>query len=136
MNKYILSLSLSLSLSLLVFVSSASAMDSGSSENAITLPSQEVLRKRLADEGFDYFMEKTKIDATLADKKLVPLGVGMAVELAMYDFAKYIKKDNTNQQAVRAILVAMSMSKGRLIKCLLKDYPQALNELKELGLLG
>ena len=55
---------------------------------SVRLPSAEVLKKRLDKEGFQYFVEKTKVDKKLAKRDLTPEGLALAVQLAVADYIK------------------------------------------------
>ena len=96
---------------------------SSSDKGLITLPKASVLKERLEKGGFQHFLEKTKIDEKLADKKLKPLGVLLAVELSLYD---YVQDLNNPMMSTM-----MQMRKPQLIEIILKDSPKALEKLKE-----
>lgn len=93
----------------------------------ITLPEAKVLTARLQQAGFDDFIEKTDIVKNLAGQQKEALGVNMAVELALYDYNKYLE----NPMMARI----MQMRKPQLIETLLQDSPDAVKELKDQGLL-
>ena len=95
----------------------------GVKEEALyTLPSANVLRERLNENGFGYFMEKTKIVEQLAGQQQYALGVAVTVECALYDFNEYLK--NPTMAAM------MNRSKSKLVETILKDNPKAIEELK------
>lgn len=98
----------------------------------IKLPSAEKLNKYLCKNGFNHFVEKTNIDKDLGEKELYPLGVAVAVETHLYDYAEYVKNPMTS--------VMMQMRKQQLIECILQDSPKGTTEaliqqLKEGGAL-
>lgn len=88
----------------------------------ITLPSKDVLKNRLHENGFDYFDEKMKLADTLANKKTTTLGVSLALNFAVYDFCKEYPED---------VCVTAHMSQDDILKVLLQDYPEVIDELKE-----
>jgi len=92
----------------------------------IEMPTIEILQERLENLGLTNFAEKTKIINKLAGKKFEALSIAIEVELAIYNYNKYM------QQPKHAIL--MQIRKPSLLKALLKDVPQALHELEELGI--
>ncbi len=96
----------------------------------IQLPSAETLNKYLCEDGFDHFVEKTKIDKDLGNKKLYPLGVAVLVETHLYDYAEYLKNP--------MMTAMMQMRKQQLIECILQDSPKEviealIKQLKEAG---
>ena len=96
-------------------------------EGTIRLASTQDLNKRLCSKGFDHFTEKTQIDKTLGSQVKAPLGVAMAVELALYDYDQYIQNPMTD--------ALMQMLKPQLIETILEEHPKAIEELKQHGLL-
>lgn len=93
----------------------------------ITLPEATVLTARLQQAGFDHFIEKTNIVKNLAGQQKEALGVSTAVELALYDYNQYLKNP--------VMATMMQMRKPQLIEALLQDSPDAIKELKDLGVL-
>lgn len=93
----------------------------------VTLPDAQTLTERFADQGLEHFMEKTTIVKSLAGKEREALGVAMAVETALYDYNEYLKNP--------MMATMMQMSKPLIIQAILKDSPEAIEELKEVGLL-
>ncbi len=93
------------------------------SETVLTMPSKEILHERLCRAGFDHFDEKTKLSSYLGSQEKVPLGVVVALDLALYDYAQYIPE----------VAGLMQMRRDELIGTLLKDTPEALKELTEAG---
>lgn len=91
-------------------------------QQTIKLPSAETINKRLVDEGFNHFVEKTKIGETLGDQEKYPLGVAMAVELALYDYNEYLNNP--------VMAITMQMRKPAIMQCILKDHPSAITELE------
>ena len=111
-----------LSLTMLAAGSLCMAMD-----KTIKLPDAAVLKTRLCNAGLDHFVEKTKIDTDLANKELYPMGVAVAVETHLYDYNEYLK------QPMMAAM--MQMRKPEIIEILLKDHPNAIQQLKTDGIL-
>lgn len=93
----------------------------------ITLPAADVLKERLCAQGLNHFVQKTKIHQVLNGKQLFPLDVGVAVELAMSDYAEYIKHP--------VIVRQMQLRKREIIKTILQDYPVAIAQLEKEGVL-
>lgn len=91
----------------------------------ITLPSAQVINDRLCGIGQHYFAEKSGIAQDLAGKELYPVGVNLAVYLAIEDFAQYMG----NPMAGRL----MAMQAPDIVCALLKDHPEAIAELKASG---
>ena len=104
------------------------AMEKG--KDILVLPNANVLTHRLHDLGLDHFMEKTDIVKQLAGQEKAPMGVVMAVELAIYDYRKCVKMPIINNM--------MQMTKPNIIKAILEDHPIELEclmkELKKEGI--
>ena len=98
-------------------------------EKTIKMPNKNELQRRLDEIGMTYFSEKTNIISQLADQEKVPLGVAMAVELAMYDYFKYVESVMPASM-VRMQKIQMKMHKPLIFEALLKDEPEALKELE------
>ena len=97
-------------------------------EHTIQLRSEEVLRKRLSEIHMHHVMEKTRILNRLAEKKLVPGGVLIAIEQEVYDYGEYFGKDTMQ----RRMFAAFCMNKPMLYKAVLQDHPDALKEVEDL----
>jgi hypothetical protein len=89
----------------------------------IKLPSPAKLKENLCKKGFDHFVEHTEIDIKLGNKELYPLGVAVAVETHVYDYAESLKNP--------MIQSLMEMRKEQLIECILQDSPKGLEELRK-----
>lgn len=94
----------------------------------ITLPARDVLIKRLNKLGLAHFVERTNILDQLADKEKEPFGVWYAVKLALSDYTQLVKGNPV------VGLVACAKRED-MIKAILKDSPQAIDELKRDGLI-
>ena len=101
----------------------------------VKMPSAQVLNERLGEKGFQHFAEKTKIADNLADRELEALGVAITVETSLYDYNENLKKGGLSEQQLRKNQMIMKMTKPMLFKALLQDSPEALDELKQLGLI-
>jgi len=99
------------------------AMEKSDTKKTITLPSASVLEKRLKAGGFDHFLEKTRLHKKLGGQKKYVEGVAMAVELALYDYAKDLGSPMMSMM--------MQMRKPQLFESLLKDSPEALKQIIE-----
>jgi hypothetical protein len=104
------------------------AQTANSKQQTIKLPSAETINKCLCAEGFDHFVEKSKIGESLGGKELHPLGVALTVELKLHDYSQLLK-----ESPIMATL--MQMRKPELLKCILTDFPEAITELEELKLI-
>lgn len=102
-------------------------------EKVIVMPHKDVLYKRLANIGLTHFMEKTNIIQVLADQEKYPIGVAMAVELAIDDYINYMCKNSPQPQRCPTAIL-MSMHRSLIYKVLLEDYPEALDELRHQGI--
>ncbi|SRR5260221_4091950 len=91
--------------------------------STIQLPSKAILQKRLNENGFDYFEEKMELSDKFANAQLYPLGVRIRLECVLYDFCK----ENPGPVCTMA-----HMTKDNILKVLLQDNPQAIDEIKEL----
>ena len=87
----------------------------------VTLPSKEVLQDRLNALGMDDFIRKTTLIEDLSDQEKEPRGVVLAVDLSLYDYVEDLPQ-----------IVAMTtmINRNLIIKAILKDNPDALEELK------
>lgn len=99
----------------------------------VTMPSANILQDRLSECGLEHFMEKTKIVSQLAGQTKAPLGVAMTVALSYADYHEDLSRRMPKPMA-RMMMVQMEMSKPMLFEALLKDEPEALDELKRHGL--
>ncbi|MEX0940302.1 MAG: hypothetical protein WDZ41_03005 [Candidatus Babeliales bacterium] len=90
----------------------------------VKLPSAEILTKRFEGKGFDHFIEKTNIVEELADKTFESVGVALKIELALHDYNENL------QQPMMSIM--MQMRKPEIFEIVLKDSPEAIEELKKL----
>ena len=90
----------------------------------VTLPGKDVLKSRLRAQGFDHFVEKTKIIDMLADQEKEVMGVIIAVELSLADYAEYLKQP--------MMVRMMEMLKPQLIKAILEGNDEAIKEASDL----
>ena len=93
----------------------------------ITMPSEKELEKRLVGIGQLHFNEKTKIARDLGGRVMEPQGVFLAVQFAYYDYLLEFEGNIPAQ-------ISIKMNKPLVLKELLKDSPQALQELEKDGL--
>lgn len=93
----------------------------------IQLPSEQILKNRLHEMHLQNFVTKTNINTTLGNQNRTPVDVVMDVELALYDYDQH----NQNQ----GLTAQMEIRKPEIIKTILQDHPQALEYLKQKGLL-
>jgi len=105
----------------------AFAQRAESPAKTVTLPSADVLQKRLGRLVSAHFLEKTKLDKQLGGSETIPTGVVISVELAMHDYIQLVGNPMIARQ--------MEMVKPRIIAAILQDYPEAIENLKALGAL-
>ena len=98
-------------------------------DDDVIFPSKKDLVKALKEGGFGDFAEKTRIVDTLLKTPHNPLGVVMAVELALADF---ISDYGSKRRIIEA---QMAISKPILFKIILQADPKSLAELEEQGLI-
>ena len=103
------------------------AASSQQAKSVITLPSAQVLSQRLRQIGLDHYLEKSRIDQQLGGQKKYPMGVALAVELSLHDYVK--------GTPMPMLSTMMQMRKPEIIETILQDHPEAIAELKEVGLL-
>ncbi len=90
---------------------------------SVTLPSEEVLSGRLRAADFKYLVEKTNLVDQLAGQEKEVLGVIVAVEQALLDYA--VKQPT--------IAFVTQKRKPRLIEIILQDAPkEAIEEAQDL----
>ena len=75
------------------------------------LPNAQILNQVLSDLGMsmDYFLEKSGLLNKLADRCLMESGIYVAVNLAYYDYYKYIK-DNISDDIFPSMLETAAMT--------------------------
>lgn len=93
----------------------------------VTFPSAQILKERLRLADLKHFDDDTELSSQLGDQCLNTNGIAMTVMLAMDDYAI-----NMNNKGMTAL---MKRRKPDIFKAVLKDSPQALEELKKNGLL-
>lgn len=92
----------------------------------VHMPSKEVLEQRLKAAGFQHFGEKSQqFLKQLAGQELSPIGVVMLVEAAIMDYTNYLDP---------VTATTIDMRKPALFAALLKENPETLQELRDLGL--
>ncbi len=91
----------------------------------VKLPDANVLQQELRSEGLEHLCKNTKIISWLADKEKHPVAVAMDVESALSSYTKNAKDPITDEQ--------MGILKSDILRVILKDYPEALEELSQLG---
>jgi len=113
-----------------IFAISSLGFAAEKSNNIIIMPSAEILQNRLDKLGLKDFAEKTNIVGQLAGQRKAPLIVAIAVEIAYINYAENLR-NSTPKQAFQATIIETSMAtKPSVFEALLKDHPNALEELK------
>ncbi len=130
MKKLFLSITLLLSATTLQCLNEQPA-EQPDQKKTFKMSSAKILFEQLNAEGFEHFVEKTKIHKKLGDRELYPEGIMMAIELSLYDYSQYVQN--------RTVDVVMSMRKRTLITTILKECKEKediIKILEEKGLLG
>jgi len=91
------------------------------SDNRVTMPSEEILSQRLEQYGLNHFIAETKLPASLAGKKKSPAQVAVAWVTRFDDYSQAV----SNKQ-VKHI---MQLLQPYIFEALLQDEPTALQEL-------
>ena len=97
----------------------------------VEMPAEGVLRERLGELGLGTFMENSNIVALFAEKRLIPIGVSMVLDLACANFRNYLKEEG--QEFASITMDEVVDKKHTIFEALLKDHPEALEELKRRG---
>ncbi len=127
-----MSKSLTHTLTLLTFVVSAFVAMASDKPN-VRFPSKEVLRESLAKAGLDHFMEKTRIE-NIVDDQLVPFGVAVRLDIALYDYNENLKQGVQNAQRAGMMAMMMEMRRSEILEILLQADAAALEQLQVAGL--
>ena len=95
-------------------------------DKLIELPSQDILRSALKQQGFEDFASQTKIDVYLAGKNLKPFEICAIVDHALYVYYKHL-----NTRIDSRLLMPVENYRNPLVKAILQNYPKALEALKD-----
>lgn len=90
----------------------------------ITLPSAAEINARLSNLGLQDFVEKTKLDESLAGQQLYSTGIALMVRFAIDDYTSI-----NNSAISRALWHLMP----KIIKAILSDHPEQVEELYDFG---
>lgn len=85
----------------------------------VTMPSAEILAKRLRERGVDHFMGKTRLHEKLGGQQKYLVGVLASLETALSEY----------EQDIPLAGQLMAFRRNELLEALLKDFPDALNQL-------
>jgi len=113
----------------LCFFNASYAMDADKNKAAnstVKLPPSHVLTERLCAIGLNHFIENTELIERVAEQNLTPSSIGTIVENCLDDYREHIPR----------MSAMMCLYKPRIIKTILQDYPQAIEQLKKEGILS
>ena len=94
-------------------------------EFEVQMPNEDILRERLATVGETRLAEETSIIAELAGVKKDHTEIFNIIEKSMYAYAA--------KSTWGEVCGSFFTAKPELVRALLQDYPQALQELKSSG---
>ena len=109
---------------LLVFLLSAAMVQSV----LVEIPNTKELQERFWEQGWTYFDEKSHLIEMIEGRSMEALGVYTQVGFALDTFAKYVNNP--------AVSITMKMMKGKIVKEILRDSKEAIQELQEYGFLS
>lgn len=89
------------------------------SEN-ITLPDETLLTQRLLENGFDDFVEATKLPKKLAHKTLDPLQIVACLDASLDYYSAYHKNDSIMNRL-------MQLKKRHLLELILEEHKATLS---------
>jgi len=121
-----------LKLAALIFSLGISSMGIAAEANypkTFIMPSEETLLKRLQEKEFGVFAEKTDIAKKLGNQEKFSLGVANQIELSLVDYEKELEQSMPKQLAAM-VFAHTYKHKKQLLKLLLQEHPEALEELK------
>lgn len=81
--------------------------------------SQALLNPALSRPDWEYFLEKTNLIDKLAGRHLSEIGIYMSVDLAYYDYIKYLQDNNLPQQMLESVIAQEEMTKPLLIETII-----------------
>ncbi len=99
----------------------------------VTLPSKEVLEERFAHKGLADFCKQSRI-LTLAGQTIETEDVGAYVQGAQLAYMTFNQKRKFPKELVNDLTIMVMNSKAKIFEALLKDYPDVLKELQDIGL--
>lgn len=102
----------------------------------VRLPVAHILKQRISAVTSGHFIKKTKIIQELAGEEKEALGVVASVDDALSNFRPQ-KHPQGPFEKNRNVVIAkhMLMNRPCIIKSILQDYPEAIQELQDKGLL-
>ena len=90
------------------------------------LPNARILKQAMSDLGMEYFLEKTGMLYKIAGRRLNEMGIYIAVDLAYYDYHKYLK-NNMPQPMLEAAIILEDM-KPLLIDTIIRVSKEVKSE--------
>lgn len=88
------------------------------------MPDEQALKSRLSEGELRIFAEATNLVSAIANKQLLAYGFINEINVAYCKYAKQLKRAGKNPKI---------SVKQQLYKEILKDQPEALKELEQLG---
>lgn len=110
---------------LIFFLASIQLIHSADPLTTVVALSSETIKSALEKAGLEHFDEKTKLSSKITGKN--PLGVVMAFNLAIYDYAENLK-DHPN---LKGTVVMASSMMPIFFEELFKDRPDVIQELQK-----
>lgn len=99
----------------------------------ITMPTKQIIIKRLVSSHLEIYLVNSPIASQLADKEKTPAEVVTAIDESFNDVHRSLAAKTTPAVAVK-LMVHMRVLKPKIIKALLQDEPGALDDLARQGL--
>ena len=99
-------------------------------EKPIRMP-DKTLEQLLQEKGLQHFIDKTNVIQNLADQEKYALGVAAAIEDACAQYRGLLNKNISDETRKMTNNMIVDAARSMTYKTLLKDHPEALQELKE-----
>lgn len=102
-------------------------------DSIVIFPNAKILYERLIEEFDDHFIEKTGVISKFADKRLYTVSIATVIKLMYIDYVESLKKA-LSETAFKKLVAIIYSTEPSMFEALLKDAPDALEELKQLEL--
>jgi len=106
-----------------------------SMEKPIRMPDKTTLELLLQEKGLHHFIEKTNVIQDLADQEKYALGIAISIDGACAQYRGLLNKNISDERRKMTNNMIVDAVRSMLYKTILKDYPEALQELQEAGLI-
>ncbi len=103
------------------------------SETVVTMPDAQTLQARLRKYNLGNLMDNTDIVKKLASQEKSLLDIANEIELFLVDCNESVKKEMT-EKILKLTMATTATNRPCLFEVLLKGEPEALKQLKDLGL--